>query len=213
MDIDFQSLSFDYRRSADQSGNAPLHPVVVIGAGPVGLAIAIDLAQQGTPVVLLDDAVRGGEAEPRALPETLGGEEGLEHALAGRDIHADSGVDHAEHHEIAGRHARAALDVRLLVADIPRLDGQTATARHGVTRVHGEVDNDLLQLTCVGVHVPEAIFQFQAHLDVVADEAGQHALDLRDHHAEIEHQRLDDLSAAERKQLEANRRYWRRWLP
>ena len=31
------------------------HPVVVIGAGPVGLAAAIDLAQQGLPVLLLDD--------------------------------------------------------------------------------------------------------------------------------------------------------------
>lgn len=31
------------------------HPVVVVGAGPVGLAAAIDLAQQGVPVVLLDD--------------------------------------------------------------------------------------------------------------------------------------------------------------
>src|ERR1700684_468256 len=55
MAIDFQTLAFDYRRSADQDGDAPLHPVVVIGAGPVGLATAIDLAQQGTPVVLLDD--------------------------------------------------------------------------------------------------------------------------------------------------------------
>jgi 3-(3-hydroxy-phenyl)propionate hydroxylase len=31
------------------------HPVVVVGAGPVGLSAAIDLAQQGVPVVLLDD--------------------------------------------------------------------------------------------------------------------------------------------------------------
>ncbi len=30
-------------------------PVVVVGAGPVGLAAAIDLAQQGQPVLLLDD--------------------------------------------------------------------------------------------------------------------------------------------------------------
>src|SRR5476649_2284614 len=55
MAIDFQTLTFEYRRSSDQNGEAPLHPVVVIGAGPVGLATAIDLAQQGTPVVLLDD--------------------------------------------------------------------------------------------------------------------------------------------------------------
>ena len=59
MDTDFQTLTFEYRRSSDQDGHqdggAPLHPVVVIGAGPVGLATAIDLAQQGTPVVLLDD--------------------------------------------------------------------------------------------------------------------------------------------------------------
>ena len=37
------------------------HPVVVVGAGPVGLSLAIDLAQRGQPVVLLDDADRIGE--------------------------------------------------------------------------------------------------------------------------------------------------------
>ncbi len=31
------------------------HPVVVVGAGPVGLVTAIDLARHGTPVLLLDD--------------------------------------------------------------------------------------------------------------------------------------------------------------
>jgi len=38
-----------------------MHPVVVVGAGPVGLSLAIDLAQRGQPVVLLDDADRIGE--------------------------------------------------------------------------------------------------------------------------------------------------------
>ena len=36
-------------------------PVVVVGAGPVGLAAAIDLAQRDVPVVLIDDADRIGE--------------------------------------------------------------------------------------------------------------------------------------------------------
>lgn len=47
---------FDYRRSTDQDSSRPVHhPVIVIGAGPVGLAAAIDLCQQGIRVVLLDD--------------------------------------------------------------------------------------------------------------------------------------------------------------
>src|SRR6202012_884094 len=53
-----------YRRHRDQdraAGDIVAHPVVVVGAGPVGLSLAIDLAQRGQRVVLLDDADRIGE--------------------------------------------------------------------------------------------------------------------------------------------------------
>jgi 3-(3-hydroxy-phenyl)propionate hydroxylase len=51
-----QGHEFAYRRSADQDGAAPVrHPVVVVGAGPVGLSLAIDLAQRGQRVLLLDN--------------------------------------------------------------------------------------------------------------------------------------------------------------
>lgn len=54
--VDYQKLAFDYERHADQDADPPSrHPVVVVGAGPVGLALAIDLAQQNVPVVLLDN--------------------------------------------------------------------------------------------------------------------------------------------------------------
>lgn len=47
---------YAYRRCADQAAAAPpRHAVVVIGAGPVGLTAAIDLAQRGLAVVLVDD--------------------------------------------------------------------------------------------------------------------------------------------------------------
>ena len=53
---------YQYARSKDQDARAPArHPVVVIGAGPVGLTAAIDLASRGVKVVLLDDADRIGE--------------------------------------------------------------------------------------------------------------------------------------------------------
>jgi 3-(3-hydroxy-phenyl)propionate hydroxylase len=53
---------FAYRRSHDQDARTPVrHPVVVVGAGPVGLAAAIDLGLHDVPVVLIDDADRIGE--------------------------------------------------------------------------------------------------------------------------------------------------------
>lgn len=59
MSINYQTLSFDYRPCREQSAQGgadqAAYPVIVVGAGPVGLATAIDVAQQGVPVVLVDD--------------------------------------------------------------------------------------------------------------------------------------------------------------
>jgi len=57
------TIQFGYRRHPDQdrAGDSAQYPVVVVGAGPVGLSLSIDLAQRGLPVVLLDDADRIGE--------------------------------------------------------------------------------------------------------------------------------------------------------
>src|SRR5436309_533203 len=57
-------VQFGYRRHLDQDrpgADIAEHPVIVVGAGPVGLSLAIDLAQRGQSVVLLDDADRIGE--------------------------------------------------------------------------------------------------------------------------------------------------------
>jgi 3-(3-hydroxy-phenyl)propionate hydroxylase len=46
---------YPYRRSPDQDAGPARHPVVIVGAGPIGLAAAIDLAQHGVRVVVLDE--------------------------------------------------------------------------------------------------------------------------------------------------------------
>lgn len=52
----FETPLYPYQRSEDQDAViSARHPVVIIGAGPIGLAAAIDLAQQDVPVVVLDD--------------------------------------------------------------------------------------------------------------------------------------------------------------
>ncbi|MGG7645189.1 FAD-dependent oxidoreductase [Rhodovulum sp. YNF3179] len=52
----FETPLYPYERSQDQDAETAVrHPVVIVGAGPVGLAAAIDLARQDVPVVVLDD--------------------------------------------------------------------------------------------------------------------------------------------------------------
>ncbi|UZD56489.1 FAD-dependent oxidoreductase [Caldimonas aquatica] len=47
---------YEYRQSDEQrSGERVRHPVVVIGAGPVGMTQALDCAARGIPTVVLDD--------------------------------------------------------------------------------------------------------------------------------------------------------------
>lgn len=55
--LDYRNARFAYRRAAEAAPDAQgeVHPVVVVGAGPTGLAAAIDLAQRGISVVLVDD--------------------------------------------------------------------------------------------------------------------------------------------------------------
>ena len=52
----YQNLKFDYIKPIEiTQSTASTHPVIIVGAGPVGLSCAIDLARQGIQVVLLDD--------------------------------------------------------------------------------------------------------------------------------------------------------------
>ncbi|MGL5446955.1 MAG: FAD-dependent oxidoreductase [Rhabdaerophilum sp.] len=54
--------TFRYTPSPDQARTTPArHRVVIVGAGPVGLSLAIDLALRGHRPVLLDDSDRIGE--------------------------------------------------------------------------------------------------------------------------------------------------------
>ena len=54
--MDYQAKRFIYNRSADhEAESSARHPVVIVGAGPVGMTLALDLARQNIPVVVLDD--------------------------------------------------------------------------------------------------------------------------------------------------------------
>jgi 3-(3-hydroxy-phenyl)propionate hydroxylase len=52
----YHATPFAYIANADQTAKHPVtHPVVIIGAGPIGLAAAVDFSIKGVPVVVIDD--------------------------------------------------------------------------------------------------------------------------------------------------------------
>ena len=54
----FQYPNFEYRRPPEMDAglaSAVPHPLVIVGAGPVGMAAALDARQHGLPVIILDD--------------------------------------------------------------------------------------------------------------------------------------------------------------
>lgn len=47
---------YPYARSADQDASAPVrHPIVIVGGGPIGMGLALDLGLKGIPALVLDD--------------------------------------------------------------------------------------------------------------------------------------------------------------
>jgi hypothetical protein len=174
------------------------------GAGKVGAkdgAVARLAVGEDRAARLAHDSVAGGEAEPGALPQLLGGEEGLEDVPAGLEVHSHAGVADREHHVFARRQRAGLLDELLLERDVGGLDAQPPSPGHRVARVDRQVEHHLLELAGIDLHQPERGCRAGAQLDVLADEAPQHALGLADLGVEAHHPGLDDLPPGKGEEL------------
>ena len=78
---------------------------------------------------------------------------------------------------------------------------ELAALGHGIAGIHGQVDNDLLDLPPVGLHPPQIMLRNRDQLDVLADEASEHFLQVRDHRIQVQDLRSHDLASAEGQQL------------
>ena len=52
---------YPYEKVPGQGEAITRHPVVIVGGGPIGLTLALDLGKRGTPVLVLDDHEGAGE--------------------------------------------------------------------------------------------------------------------------------------------------------
>ncbi len=95
---------------------------------------------------------------------------------------------------------RVAAGERLVDDHVGRLDAQRAALRHRVAGVDREVHQDLLDLVRIGLDRPQVRAGHRQQLDVLADQAAQHAVQVQRQLAEVDDPRLDDLLAGEGEQ-------------
>ncbi|MDO8399571.1 MAG: FAD-dependent oxidoreductase [Bradyrhizobium sp.] len=180
-------IQFGYHRHPDQdraAGDAARHPIVVVGAGPVGLSLAIDLAQRGQSVVLLDDADRIGEGSraicfsKRSLEywDRLGiGQRMVDKGVVwsvGKIFHGDSQLYQFDLLPEEGHKRPAFINLQQFYAEaylvdrVQELDGVDLRWRNKVTGL--EQRNDHAVLT---VETPDGPYRIQADFVVACDGA------------------------------------------
>ncbi len=178
---------FGYRRHPDQdrvAANAAEHPVVVVGAGPVGLSLAIDLAQRGQSVVLLDDADRIGEGSraicfsKRSLEywDRLGvGQRMVDKGViwsVGKIFHGDSKLYQFNLLPEQGHKRPAFINLQQFYAEaylVDRVEQLSAIDLRWRNKVTGlEVRNDHVALT---IDTPDGPYQLHAGFVVACDGA------------------------------------------
>ncbi len=153
---------------------------------------------------LLDEAVHGAEPEPGAAALRLGGEEGLEGALAHRVRHAAAGVDDVDRGTGVARSAQVlqlALHAVRQRGAAAAAKAQRAAVRHRVAGVDRDVQQRRLELHRVGQRVRAIGVDVDLDADALVDGAVQHAGQRVDVGGQVDRGGLQQLPAREREQL------------
>ena len=124
-----------------------LRQINLEGRAPARLAINADVA-----AALFDDAVTGGQSQTRSLADVLGGKKRLERVRLDFLAHSPAGVRDGQHHVVARFQFRITAHALLVERDVGGFQREFAAVGHGVARVHGQVHDDLFNLSGVRLH-------------------------------------------------------------
>ena len=152
---------------------------------------------------LLDEAEHLAETQAGALPDILGGEEGLEGPGPDLRRHAGSGVADRDRHILPGRRFLGVPGQS--ECDVAGGDADRAAALHGVARIKHEVDHGELDLGRIGHGEPGFPSRAGVQAGIQADAAAHggaqqpdHVLDERVH---VQRPGVEPLAAGEGEEL------------
>ena len=103
---------------------------------------------------LADETIHLAQAEARPLPCAFGREEGVEGLRDDVRRHACARIGDRDQHILTSLD-RVLLGVGVIQQGVQGLDGEPASARHGVARVDGEIEDRVLELRWIGFNLPE----------------------------------------------------------
>jgi hypothetical protein len=142
------------------------------------------------PSACFDDAIDGGQAQPGALADRLGGEERLPDLFAHLQRNAGPVVGHLDQRHLA--RARGGVGI----AQLPRLgarqprradlDHPAALRAHRVARIDRQVHDGVFQRRLVGPHQRQVAAVIGLQLDVLAQEPPQQDLGFADQLAQLQ---------------------------
>ena len=126
-------------------------------------------------MVLLHDAVHGGQAQTGAVALLLGCEEWFENAAERFLLHAGAGVGHGEAGKLA--RTRGGLRGRWRRRDCAcaEVDRDGAALGHGIACVDEQVHHDLLDHARVGLDPQGRFGGLEAQGDVLTQQPAEHA--------------------------------------
>src|ERR1700733_12768352 len=122
---------------------------------------------------LLHEAIDLGQTQAGAVTDILRGEKGLESLGYGFPGHANAVVGDGQHDVLARDPLRLTDRIALIERYVRRLDRQLAAVRHGISRVHRQIDDRYFQLVRIDIGPPETGRHHRFNGDLLADRSMQ----------------------------------------
>src|SRR5262249_12992319 len=141
---------------------------------------------------LLDDTVHGRQTQSGALTRLLRCVERFKQMALDLLIHSRTAVTNLEHHVLARFYNPLQADSGIVEFYVAGIDGELASLWHGVSGIHREVHNDLIELGGVCAYQSERRFHVRDYLNVFPKERLQHVSVVPDNVIQIQHPGLEN---------------------